>query len=252
MESTILKTEGLKAYYGETEVLRGIDIGIPRNRVTAVMGPSGCGKTTLIRCFNRMHEMVPGARIEGKIWLEGRDITSMKLIQVRRMVGMVFQKPNPFPTMSIYDNVLAGYRLSGVKLRKEEAQRIVEESLKKAALWEEVKDALHRRGTFLSGGQQQRLCIARALAVNPRLLLMDEPTSALDPKAAHRVEELISRLKETVTVVVVTHNVAQAGRVADYTAFLYLGELIEFGPTTQLFTAPQDPRTEEYLTGKFG
>ncbi|RLD97270.1 MAG: phosphate ABC transporter ATP-binding protein, partial [Aquificota bacterium] len=175
MESTILKTEGLKAYYGETEVLRGIDIDIPRNRVTAVMGPSGCGKTTLIRCFNRMHEMVPGARIEGKIWLEGRDITSMKLIQVRRMVGMVFQKPNPFPTMSIYDNVLAGYRLSGVKLRKEEAQRIVEESLKKAALWEEVKDALHRRGTFLSGGQQQRLCIARALAVNPRLLLMDEP-----------------------------------------------------------------------------
>ena len=252
MESTILKTEGLKAYYGETEVLRGIDIGIPRNRVTAVMGPSGCGKTTLIRCFNRMHEMVPGARIEGKIWLEGRDITSMKLIQVRRMVGMVFQKPNPFPTMSIYDNVLAGYRLSGVKLRKEEAQRIVEESLKKAALWEEVKDALHRRGTFLSGGQQQRLCIARALAVNPRLLLMDEPTSALDPKAAHRVEELISRLKETVTVVVVTHNVAQAGRVADYTAFLYLGELIEFGPTSQLFTAPQDHRTEEYLTGKFG
>jgi len=252
MESTILKTEGLKAYYGETEVLRGIDIDIPRNRVTAVMGPSGCGKTTLIRCFNRMHEMVPGARIEGKIWLEGRDITSMKLIQVRRMVGMVFQKPNPFPTMSIYDNVLAGYRLSGVKLRKEEAQRIVEESLKKAALWEEVKDALHRRGTFLSGGQQQRLCIARALAVNPRLLLMDEPTSALDPKAAHRVEELISRLKETVTVVVVTHNVAQAGRVADYTAFLYLGELIEFGPTSQLFTAPQDPRTEEYLTGKFG
>ena len=252
MESTILKTEGLKAYYGETEVLKGIDIDIPRNRVTAVMGPSGCGKTTLIRCFNRMHEMVPGARIEGKIWLEGRDITSMKLIQVRRMVGMVFQKPNPFPTMSIYDNVLAGYRLSGVKLRKEEAQRIVEESLKKAALWEEVKDALHRRGTFLSGGQQQRLCIARALAVNPRLLLMDEPTSALDPKAAHRVEELISRLKETVTVVVVTHNVAQAGRVADYTAFLYLGELIEFGPTSQLFTAPQDPRTEEYLTGKFG
>jgi len=252
MESTILKTEGLKAYYGETEVLRGIDIGIPRNRVTAVMGPSGCGKTTLIRCFNRMHEMVPGARIEGKIWLEGRDITSMNLIQVRRMVGMVFQKPNPFPTMSIYDNVLAGYRLSGVKLRKEEAQIIVEESLKKAALWEEVKDALHRRGTFLSGGQQQRLCIARALAVNPRLLLMDEPTSALDPKAAHRVEELISQLKETVTVVVVTHNVAQAGRVADYTAFLYLGELIEFGPTTQLFTAPQDPRTEEYLTGKFG
>ena len=252
MESTILKTEGLKAYYGETEVLRGIDIDIPRNRVTAVMGPSGCGKTTLIRCFNRMHEMVPGARIEGKIWLEGRDITSMKLIQVRRMVGMVFQKPNPFPTMSIYDNVLAGYRLSGVKLRKEEAQIIVEESLKKAALWEEVKDALHRRGTFLSGGQQQRLCIARALAVNPRLLLMDEPTSALDPKAAHRVEELISRLKETVTVVVVTHNVAQAGRVADYTAFLYLGELIEFGPTSQLFTAPQDHRTEEYLTGKFG
>ncbi|HDD52971.1 MAG: phosphate ABC transporter ATP-binding protein [Aquificota bacterium] len=252
MESTILKTEGLKAYYGETEVLRGIDIDIPRNRVTAVMGPSGCGKTTLIRCFNRMHEMVPGARIEGKIWLEGRDITSMKLIQVRRMVGMVFQKPNPFPTMSIYDNVLAGYRLSGVKLRKEEAQRIVEESLKKAALWEEVKDALHRRGTFLSGGQQQRLCIARALAVNPRLLLMDEPTSALDPKAAHRVEELISQLKETVTVVVVTHNVAQAGRVADYTAFLYLGELIEFGPTSQLFTAPQDHRTEEYLTGKFG
>ncbi len=252
MESVILKTEGLRAYFGETETLRGIDMAIPRNRVTAIMGPSGCGKTTLIRCFNRMHENSPGARIEGKIWLEGQDIMAMNPIQVRRMVGMVFQKPNPFPTMSIYDNVLAGYRLNGIKLRKDEEQRIVEEALRKAALWDEVKDALHRRGTFLSGGQQQRLCIARALAVNPCLLLMDEPTSALDPKATHRVEELLGQLKETVTVVVVTHNVAQAGRVADYTAFLYLGELIEFGPTSQLFTAPQDPRTEEYLTGKFG
>ncbi len=248
----ILKTRGLKAYYGEQEILRGIDMTIPRNRVTAIMGPSGCGKTTLIRCFNRMHEATPGARIEGKIWLEGKDLMSMNPIQVRRMVGMVFQKPNPFPTMSIYENVLAGYRLNGIKLKRQEEQRIVEEALKKAGLWDEVKDSLRRRGTFLSGGQQQRLCIARALAVNPRLLLMDEPTSALDPKATRRVEELIGHLKETVTVVVVTHNVAQAGRVADYTAFLYWGELIEFGPTSRLFTTPQDPRTEEYLTGKFG
>jgi len=252
MAKEILKTQELSAYFGSLQVLKKINLSIPRNKVTAIMGPSGCGKTTLIRCFNRMHEMVPGAHLEGKIWLEGEDLLSMNPIQVRQRVGMVFQRPNPFPTMSIYDNVLAGYRLSGVKLKKEEAQRIVEESLKKAALWEEVKDALHRRGTSLSGGQQQRLCIARALAVNPQLLLMDEPTSALDPKAARHVEQLISELKEAVTIVIVTHNVAQAGRVANYTAFLYLGELIEFGPTEALFTAPKDPRTEEYLTGKFG
>ncbi len=248
----ILKTQDLKAYFEELEILKGINLSIPKNRVTAIMGPSGCGKTTLLRCFNRMHEETPGAHTKGKIFLEGKDILSMNPILVRKMVGMVFQKPNPFPTMSIYENVLAGYRLNGIKLRKEEAQGIVEESLKKAVLWDEVKDFLHRRGTFLSGGQQQRLCIARALAVNPKLLLMDEPTSALDPKATRRVEELVTELKEAVTIVIVTHNTSQAGRVADYTAFLYLGELIEFGPTEELFTAPKDPRTEEYLTGKFG
>ncbi|KUK18950.1 MAG: phosphate ABC transporter ATP-binding protein [Synergistetes bacterium] len=252
MENEILRTEGLKAYYGKQEILKGITISFPQNKVTAVMGPSGCGKTTFIRCLNRMHEISPNARVEGKVFLHNKDIYEMDPMLVRRKIGMVFQRPNPFPTMNIYDNVIAGYKLNGIKLPKSELDRIVEESLKKAALWDEVKDHLYKSGTFLSGGQQQRLCIARALAMNPDVLLLDEPTSALDPIATSRIEELMIELKKSVTVILVTHNIAQAGRVSDYAAFLYLGELVEFGPTRTMFTTPKDKRTEEFLTGKFG
>jgi phosphate transport system ATP-binding protein len=252
MESAVLKIENFSAFFGENQVLKEINLSIPQNRITAIMGPSGCGKTTLIRCINRMHELIPDARVSGKIFLDHEDIYATDPIIVRRQIGMVFQKPNPFPTMSIYDNVIAGYNLNGVKLTKEEKEKIVEESLKRAALWDEVKGSLHRRGTFLSGGQQQRLCIARALAMGPEIVLLDEPTSALDPKSASHIEELIVQLKETVTIILVTHNTGQAARVSDYTAFLYLGELIEFGPSGKMFTAPRDKRTEEYLTGKFG
>lgn len=252
MESPVLKTENFNAYFGENHVLKDITISIPKNKVTAVMGPSGCGKTTLIRCMNRMHELVPNARVSGKMLLLDEDIYELNPIVVRRKIGMVFQRPNPFPTMSIFDNVIAGYKLNGIRLNKIEAESIVEHSLKKAALWDEVKDSLHRRGTFLSGGQQQRLCIARALAMNPEIILLDEPTSALDPKATAYIEELITELEKDVTIVIVTHNIAQAARISDFTAFMYLGELIEFGPTEKLFTVPEDKRTEEYLTGKFG
>ena len=251
IKNPIFTTEDLCAYYGDFMAIKHVTVKIPEKQVTAVMGPSGCGKTTFIRCLNRLHELTPGARITGKIFLRDQDILKMDPIIVRRKVGMVFQRPNPFPTMTIYENVLAGYKLLGIKLPREEADRIVEEALRKAALWDEVKDVLHRRGTFLSGGQQQRLCIARALAVRPEVLLMDEPTSALDPKATLQIENLIVELKETVTIVIVTHNMPQAGRISDYTAFFYLGELIEFGPTAEVFTNPKDPRTEEYLTGKF-
>lgn len=252
MEITVLKIENFSAFFGEKQVLKEVNLSIPRKKITAIMGPSGCGKTTLIRCINRMHELVPGARVSGKIFLDNEDIYGMDPIIVRRKVGMVFQKPNPFPMMSIYDNVIAGYNLNGFKLTKEEKEKIVEESLKMAALWEEVKDSLHRRGTFLSGGQQQRLCIARALAMRPEILLLDEPTSALDPKATSHIEELIVLLKDTVSIILVTHNLAQAARVSDFAAFVYLGELIEFGPSGKMFTAPKDKRTEAYLTGKFG
>lgn len=233
-------------------MVKDVTFSIPENRVTAVMGPSGCGKTTLIRCFNRMHELTPGARTKGQVFLRGENVYDMDPIIVRAKIGMVFQRPNPFPTMTIRDNVIAGYKLNGVKLSPSERERIVEDSLREAALWDEVKDSLHRRGPSLSGGQQQRLCIARALAMKPDVLLFDEPTSALDPKATARIEELMSELKDTVTLVLVTHNIAQAGRVSDFIAFLYLGELIEFGPREQLLTTPKDKRTEEFLTGKFG
>jgi phosphate transport system ATP-binding protein len=252
MESTVLKIENFCALFGENQVLKEINLSIPQNKITAIMGPSGCGKTTLIRCINRMHELIPDARVSGKIFLDKEDIYATDPIIVRRQIGMVFQKPNPFPTMSIYDNVIAGYNLNGVKLTKEEKEKIVEESLKKAVLWDEVKESLHRRGTFLSGGQQQRLCIARALAMGPAILLLDEPTSALDPKATSHIEELIVQLKDTVTIILVTHNMGQAARVSDFAAFVYLGELVEFGPTGRMFTAPKDKRTEAYLTGKFG
>jgi len=252
MESPVLRIKDLYAYYGEKTILKDINLSVPKNKAIAIMGPSGCGKTTLIRCINRLHELVPDAKVVGKIYLYDDDIYKLDRILVRRRIGMVFQRPNPFPTMSIYENVIAGYKLNGIRLSRTERDNIVEESLKKAALWDEVKDSLYKRGTFLSGGQQQRLCIARTLAMKPELLLLDEPTSALDPKATLRIEELISKLKESVTIVLVTHNIAQASRVSDYTAFLYLGELIEFGPTGKMFTVPEDKRTEEYLTGKFG
>jgi phosphate transport system ATP-binding protein len=252
MESPVLKVENFSAYFGDHCVLRGVNLDIPRNKVTAIMGPSGCGKTTLIRCINRMHELVPGARVSGRMLLGGEDVYATNPIMIRRKIGMVFQRPNPFPTMSIYDNVIAGYNLNGMHLAKSERDRIVEESLRKAALWNEVKDFVYRKGTFLSGGQQQRLCIARALSMKPEILLLDEPTSALDPKAASCIEQLMAELKEYVTIILVTHNIAQAARVSDLTAFLYLGELVEFGPSQKLFTVPEDKRTEEYLTGKFG
>ena len=252
MGNSILKIENLSAYFGKNRILKDINLLISKEKVTAIMGPSGCGKTTLIRCINRMHELVPEAKVSGKIFLYQENIYDLHPIILRRKIGMVFQKPNPFPTMSIYDNVIAGYKLNGIKISRSEQDRIVEESLKKAALWEEVKDNLYRTGTFLSGGQQQRLCIARALAMNPEIILLDEPTSALDPKATQRIEELIVELKKTVTIILVTHNIAQAARVSDFTAFLYLGELVEYGHTEKLFTVPEDKRTEEYLTGKFG
>ena len=252
MESTVLKTKKLSAYFGDNRAVKDVTLSIPEKMVTTIMGPSGCGKTTLIRCFNRMHELIPDAKVEGKVFLREEDIYAINPMIVRRRVGMVFQRPNPFPTMTIYDNVIAGYKLNGLELSRTESDRIVEESLGKAALWDEVKDHLRRKGTFLSGGQQQRLCIARSLAMAPDLLLLDEPTSALDPKATARIEKLMTELKKNVTLILVTHNIAQAGRVSDLTAFLYLGELVEFGPTEQLHTAPRDKGTEEFLRGKFG
>lgn len=252
MESQVLTVKDFNAFFGDNRILKDINISISDNLVTALMGPSGCGKTTLIRCVNRMHELIPDAKVSGKMCLRCDDIYSMEPIQLRRKIGMVFQKPNPFPMMSIYDNVIAGYKLNGIKLGKNEFDKIVEESLKGSALWDEVKDVLHRKGTFLSGGQQQRLCIARALAMKPEILLLDEPTSALDPKSTSHIEELIVELKKNVTMLLVTHNIAQAARVSDFTAFIYLGELVEFGTTEKMFTVPKDKRTEEYLTGKFG
>ncbi len=252
MENIILSIRNLNAYFGDSQVLKNIDLDIFKNKITSILGPSGCGKTTFIRCLNRLHELVPKARIEGEILLNGEDIYKMDPMIVRQKIGMVFQKPNPFPTMSIYDNVLAGYILTGIKLTKEEKDRIVEDSLKKSGLWDEVKDNLFKRGVFLSGGQQQRLCIARALAMNPEVLLLDEPTSALDPISTLKIEELMIELKKSVTIILVTHNIGQAGRVSDYTAFFYLGEIVEFGTTTDIFTTPKNKKTEEYLIGKIG
>jgi phosphate transport system ATP-binding protein len=250
--ATVLKIEDLSVAFSGNVVLKNVSMGLPANMVTAIMGPSGCGKTTLLRAVNRMHELFLNTTVTGKVLLRGQNVYAEDAIIVRRKIGMVFQRPNPFPTMSIYDNVVAGYNLNDIKLPKTELDIIVESSLRKAALWNEVKDDLHKKGSFLSGGQQQRLCIARALAMKPEMLLLDEPTSALDPKATMYIEELIVELKKTVTIMLVTHNIAQASRVSDLTAFLYLGELVEFGPSQRLFTTPQDKRTEEYLTGKFG
>lgn len=228
-----------------------VNAGIRENTVTAIMGPSGCGKSTLLRAINRMHELYPDIVTTGEILLKGKNIFEMNPMKVRRLAGMVFQRPNPFPTMSIYDNVIAGYKLNNIKLSKSEKDEIVENSLKDVALWDEVKDSMTKKGTFLSGGQQQRLCIARALALKPELLLMDEPTSALDPISTNRVEELIFELKKQYTIVIVTHNMSQAARLSDNSMFMYLGELVEFGTTKQMFTKPKDKRTEDYLTGVF-
>ncbi len=252
MNEPVIKIKNLSASYGKKIVLKNINMEIPANRVTAIMGPSGCGKSTLLRCINRMHELNPEADVHGEILFHGENIFNIHPVKLRRRIGMVFQKPTPFPTMSIFENVIAGYILNGIKLSKSEKERIVEENLKKVFLWDEVKDELHKKGTFLSGGQQQRLSIARALAMNPEILLLDEPTSALDPKSTAKIEELITELKKSVTIIIVTHNRSQAARVSDYTAFMYLGELIEFGPTEKLFTVPRNKKTEEYLTGKFG
>ena len=248
-----IRAEKLNAWFGQNHVLKDISIGFRENEVTAIIGPSGCGKSTLIRCLNRMHELVPGARTSGSVFLDGAEIYSKHVdaVQVRRTVGMVFQKPNPFPTMSVYDNVAAGLKLNGMRTQRKLDEAVLN-SLKKAALWDEVKDDLDKSGVSLSGGQQQRLCIARALAVEPKVILMDEPCSALDPIATAKIEELIASLKEQYTVVIVTHNMQQAARVSDRTAFLYLGQVIEYGETTHLFENPAQELTERYVTGKFG
>ena len=247
-----MRAENLRAWFGAHETLKGITLPIAEARVTAIIGPSGCGKSTFIRCLNRMHEVVPGARAEGRVLLDGKDVYDAGIdpVLVRRRVGMVFQKPNPFPTMSIRDNVLAGLKLNG--LQANDPDTLVQTCLRQAALWDEVKDILPRSGTSLSGGQQQRLCIARSLALEPEVILMDEPCSALDPIATAKIEELIRDLREKYTIAIVTHSMQQAARISDFTAFLYLGELVEYGDTDTIFMKPTDPRTEDYLTGRFG
>ena len=253
LEKYKVQTEKLNAWFGSNHVLKDISIRIRENEATAIIGPSGCGKSTLIRCLNRMHELVPGSRSTGTVLLDGSNIFTKGIdpVSIRRRVGMVFQKPNPFPTMSVYDNVAAGLKLNGQR-NHEVLDRAVQKSLELAFLWDEVKGDLDKSGVTLSGGQQQRLCIARALAVEPEVILMDEPCSALDPIATAKIEELIHSLKESYTVVIVTHNMQQAARVSDFTAFLYLGQLIEYGETTSLFENPKEELTERYLTGKFG
>jgi phosphate transport system ATP-binding protein len=247
------QVKNLSVWYGEKRAIDNVALDVASNAVTAIIGPSGCGKSTFLRCLNRMHELVPKTRVEGSVLLHGEDLYSSSVDPaiVRRRVGMVFQKSNPFPTMSIGENVIIGLRLNGVRNQKFLNERL-EKSLRMAALWDEVKDDLHKPGTSLSGGQQQRLCIARALAVEPEVLLMDEPCSALDPIATAKIEELICELKSHYTIVTVTHNMQQAGRVSDYTAFFYLGRLVEFGMTTKIFTNPSERQTEDYITGRFG
>jgi phosphate transport system ATP-binding protein len=247
-----VRARDVNAWYGDTHAIKGVSIDYAPNQVTAMIGPSGCGKSTLVRCINRMHEEIPGARAEGEILLDDVDIYGdrVDVVAVRRAIGMVFQKPNPFPTMSIFDNVAAGLRLTGA--RGVDLRERVERSLIGAGLWDEVKDRLGSPGIGLSGGQQQRLCIARAIAVEPEVILMDEPCSALDPIATLKIEDLIQELKERYTIVIVTHNMQQAARVADTTAFMLMGELVEHGPTERIFSNPQDTRTEQYVTGKFG
>jgi phosphate transport system ATP-binding protein len=247
-----VKIKDLHAYYGSQQAIKGVDLDFPANEVTAIIGPSGCGKSTMVRCINRMHEEIPGARAEGSVTLDELDVygDSVDVTSVRRMIGMVFQKPNPFPTMSIFDNVAAGLRLTGTK--SDNLRERVHKALRAVGLWGEVKNRLNEPGIGLSGGQQQRLCIARTVAVEPEVILMDEPCSSLDPIATLRVEELIAELKSRYTIVIVTHNMQQAARVADSTVFMLDGEVVEHAPTTDVFTNPRDERTERYVTGKFG
>jgi phosphate transport system ATP-binding protein len=248
-----MQSINLNAWFGPKQALKDINLSIKPNAVTAIIGPSGCGKSTFIRVLNRMHELIPNAKLSGQVLLDGEDIYAKDVdpVMIRSRVGMVFQKPNPFPTMSIYDNVAAGLRLTGAKKGKN-LDEIVKRSLEQATLWEEVKEDLKKPGTSISGGQQQRLCIARAIALQPEVILMDEPTSALDPIASAKIEKLVVELKRNYTVGIVTHNMQQASRVSDFTAFLYLGELIEFGPTKNIFESPKNPLTEKYITGEFG
>ena len=252
-ELSTFKVKNLSIWYGQKQAITDVTIDIPSKTITAIIGPSGCGKSTFLRCLNRMHELVPRARVEGKVLFHGEDLYAPEMdpATVRRRIGMVFQKSNPFPTMSIAENVVVGLKLNGVRTRRLLDERL-ERSLRMAALWDEVKDDLSKPGMSLSGGQQQRLCIARAIAVEPEVLLMDEPASALDPIATMKIEELIRGLKENYTIVIVTHNMQQASRVSDKTAFFYVGELIEFGDTRQLFNQPREKRTEDYITGRFG
>ena len=243
----------LSAWFDENQVLFDIDLAIRDKCVTAIIGPSGCGKSTFIRCVNRMHETVPGSRMTGEVLLDGEDIYALSVdpVLIRKRIGMVFQRPNPFPTMSVYDNVAAGFKLNGIK-RRADMDDIVEKSLRQAALWKQVKDRLGQPGASLSGGQQQRLCIARALAVEPEVLLMDEPCSALDPAATQRIEDLLVELQKNYAIVIVTHNMQQAARISEHTGFFLEGLLVEFGATSDIFTNPKDKRTEDYITGRFG
>jgi len=243
----------VNVWFGQKQVLKSVNLAIKPNTVTAIIGPSGCGKSTFLRCFNRMHELAANAKMDGKILLDGKDIYDRKIdpVQIRRRVGMVFQKPNPFPTMNIYDNVAAGLKLTGAKNGKY-LDEIVKRSLEQATLWDEVKDDLKKPGNSISGGQQQRLCIARAIALQPEVILMDEPCSALDPIATAKIEKLVIELKQNYAVVIVTHNMQQASRISDYTAFMYMGKLVEFGETNQIFENPKDKLTEKYITGEFG
>jgi phosphate transport system ATP-binding protein len=252
MENKV-QLDNLNVHFGKTHAVRNVTMDFRENSVTAIIGPSGCGKSTVLRSLNRMHDLTPGSRVSGRIMLDGMDIydRSVDPVAIRRKVGMVFQKPNPFPAMSIHDNVIAGYKLSG-RIKREEADEIVESSLRRVALWDEVKDRLRANAMELSGGQQQRLCIARTIAVKPEVILMDEPASALDPLSTLKIEELIEELKEKYTIIIVTHNMQQAARVSDITAFIYLGELIECGDTKKIFTNPDKKHTEDYITGRFG
>ena len=249
----ILEIKNLSISYDQkVTAVKNVSAAVERNTITAIMGPSGCGKSTLLRAVNRMHELYKNIQVTGEILLNGENIMTAQPNEVRRKIGMVFQRPNPFPTMSIYDNVLAGYILHGIRLSKSKNDEIVERNLRNVSLWDEVKSALTKRGTFLSGGQQQRLCIARSLALQPELLLLDEPTSALDPIATKHVEDLIVKLKDEVTIMIVTHNMSQAKRISDMSMFMYLGELIEYDRTDKMFSEPTDDRTRAYLTGKMG
>jgi phosphate transport system ATP-binding protein len=249
MEEKILKIQNLNAYYGNFHAVKNVSVEIERNTITAILGNSGCGKTTFIRCLNRMHEVTGKACMKGDVFFDGKNISKISPVILRQKIGMVFQQPAPFPNMSIYDNVVAGYKFCGIKISKQKLDQIVEESLEKAALFDDVKDKLHKGGTKISGGEQQRLCIARALAMKPSILLLDEPTSAIDPAATSKIEEVLVKLSKEITMIIVTHNTSQAGRISKYSAFMHKGEIVEFDKTEKIFTAPKEKETEIFLKG---